>query len=133
MQIQHCESNIAIESGCYAHRACSPLRGGPAGEPNHPALLQTLDCVCLPSLALTIALILMVTGCESVRGPHCSSTEQRVVNDHLYFGAKTMDGVVTSEQWADFLRNVVTESGSSCCASLAAGCAIRRGRPQSLH
>lgn len=38
----------------------------------------------------------------------CGSGERRFVNDQLYFGTAKPTGVVTSEEWTEFLRTAVT-------------------------
>lgn len=50
-----------------------------------------------------------VIGCASVGPVGCAAGEQANVSELLYFGmAKSSGGVVTEEEWADFLRSAVT-------------------------
>jgi hypothetical protein len=46
------------------------------------------------------------SGTENVL--QCGSGETRFVNDQLYFGTAKPTGVVTSEEWTEFLRTAVT-------------------------
>jgi hypothetical protein len=43
-----------------------------------------------------------------VREQQCKPGEQRAVNDLLYFGTSRPNGIVTPEEWAEFLRSTVT-------------------------
>jgi hypothetical protein len=62
--------------------------------------------------------VYLLAGCASTpaddaaraaRGPACAAGEQPTVNELLYFGmSKPAGGVVSSEDWAGFLRDVVT-------------------------
>ncbi|MBI3716516.1 MAG: DUF3574 domain-containing protein [Betaproteobacteria bacterium] len=51
---------------------------------------------------------LSLAGCASVHQPACSSGEQLLVNESLYFGTGKPVGVVTPAEWAEFLKGVVT-------------------------
>jgi Protein of unknown function (DUF3574) len=56
-----------------------------------------------------IAVLLMsLTACASTQQPRCHSGEQLAVEDSLYFGQQTRNGVITNEEWARFLQDVVT-------------------------
>lgn len=57
-------------------------------------------------VALTLALA--VAGCASLQRQACSSGEQPAVKESLYFGTAKPSGVVTPEEWAEFLRSTVT-------------------------
>ena len=48
------------------------------------------------------------TGCATSPTPACPAGERRSVDELIYFGTGMADGVVSSEQWAAFLRDVVT-------------------------
>jgi hypothetical protein len=51
----------------------------------------------------------VLAGCASLERRACASGEQSNVSDVLYFGmAKPTGGTVTEEEWASFLRTVVT-------------------------
>jgi len=49
-----------------------------------------------------------LAGCATAPAPRCASNEQRSITELIYFGTATPDGVVTAEQWSDFLRDEVT-------------------------
>lgn len=53
-------------------------------------------------------MVFLLAGCESVPGPACTSTEQSLINNRLYFGTSTPNGVVSDAQWSEFLRSAVT-------------------------
>lgn len=60
-------------------------------------------------LAVVFAITLAASGCASLGGTGCRSGEQAAVHDTLYFGTGIPDGgIVTAEQWAQFLASVVT-------------------------
>jgi Protein of unknown function (DUF3574) len=54
------------------------------------------------------ALSVAVSACSSLGEPHCAAHEQNAVQDSLYFGTGRAIGVVTSEEWSEFLEVVVT-------------------------
>ena len=55
------------------------------------------------------ALLVSLAGCASMpRQLACSSGEQRLVHDALYFGTAKPTGVVSAAEWAEFLGNTVT-------------------------
>lgn len=49
----------------------------------------------------------IIAGCASTSVLPCSSGEQSVVLDSLYFGTAKPGGVVTAEEWAAFLEESV--------------------------
>jgi hypothetical protein len=50
-----------------------------------------------------------VAGCASVGDRPCAAGEQPGVSEMIYFGmAKPSGGVVSDEEWTEFLRSVVT-------------------------
>jgi hypothetical protein len=55
-----------------------------------------------------ILVVILLTGCESIREQDCNSDEQKRVNEYLYFGTAKPDGVVSIEEWSGFLKTVVT-------------------------
>lgn len=57
-------------------------------------------------LALVCALSL--SACTTLRGLDCKGGEQLAIQDSLYFGTGKPNGVVTTEEWTDFLRIEVT-------------------------
>ena len=58
------------------------------------------------TLALVFALSL--SACTTLRGLDCQSGEQLAIQDSLYFGTGKPNGVVTAEEWSDFLQTEVT-------------------------
>jgi hypothetical protein len=52
-------------------------------------------------------LALLIAGCASTPVLPCSSGEQSVTLDSLYFGTTKPGGVVTAEEWAAFLDDTV--------------------------
>jgi hypothetical protein len=59
-------------------------------------------------LLLFSGLAVLLAGCSAVREPACAPGEQRSVSELLYFGTARQTGVVSAEEWSDFLRSVVT-------------------------
>ena len=58
---------------------------------------------------LLASLLLVVSaGCATLPATQCTSAMQARVQDTLYFGRATPDGVIGDEQWQQFLRDVVT-------------------------
>lgn len=53
-------------------------------------------------------LLLALAGCATTPLSRCGGGMERRVQDTLYFGRATPDGVVGDEQWAAFLGEVVT-------------------------
>ena len=58
--------------------------------------------------ALTMATGLALSACISSPPASCRSNEQFNIVDSLYFGGAYPDGVITSEQWQQFVDRVVT-------------------------
>jgi hypothetical protein len=55
------------------------------------------------------ALSFALAGCASLDGAACAGGETATISETLYFGmAKPTGGTVSSEEWAGFLRDVVT-------------------------
>jgi uncharacterized protein YceK len=58
---------------------------------------------------ISVILASLLSGCASLESRRCASGEQSNVSEMLYFGmAKPTGGTVTEEEWAAFLRTVVT-------------------------
>ena len=55
-----------------------------------------------------VTLALLCAGCATAPAPHCPANQQAAVNELIYFGTATPDGVVPTEAWNGFLRDVVT-------------------------
>ena len=62
----------------------------------------------LSRFALIIGVAAMLTACASMHGLTCKNGEQLAILDSLYFGTGKPNGVVTPEEWAEFLRSTVT-------------------------
>jgi hypothetical protein len=54
------------------------------------------------------ALMTSLTACVSPPQSRCHNGEQSAVADTVYFGTQEPKGVVTNEEWAGFLQDVVT-------------------------
>ena len=54
------------------------------------------------------AMALALTACASTHHHVCKAGEQVALHDSLYFGTAKPNGVVTPEEWAEFLRSTVT-------------------------
>jgi hypothetical protein len=55
-----------------------------------------------------IAACAVSAGCAAPPQGTCPAGESRSVDELIYFGTGMRDGVVSDEQWAAFLRDVVT-------------------------
>jgi hypothetical protein len=64
--------------------------------------------VAMFRIALIAACALALTACASTHGPSCRGGEQSSVHDALYFGTAKAAGVVSQQEWAEFLQNAVT-------------------------
>ncbi|MBT2303690.1 DUF3574 domain-containing protein [Variovorax paradoxus] len=63
----------------------------------------------LDRLAFIAVLAAMLAACAPMRSTGCASGEQALVHDSLIFGTgKPRGGVVTSAEWAEFLKSTVT-------------------------
>ena len=62
----------------------------------------------LSRLVAVLGLVATLTACASMPELRCKSTEQLAIHDSLYFGTGKPTGVVTPEEWAEFLRVTVT-------------------------
>ena len=58
--------------------------------------------------AFILGLVSTLTACVSAPALSCRSGERQGVHDALYFGTGKPTGVVTPEEWAEFLRDSVT-------------------------
>jgi hypothetical protein len=57
---------------------------------------------------VVLGLVAALAGCASMAQLGCKNGEQSAVYDSLYFGTAKPIGVVTPEEWAEFLRGTVT-------------------------
>ena len=59
-------------------------------------------------LSLAAALSLLLAGCSSLQHGGCTADQQPAVSELLYFGTNMPGGIVSSEEWANFLSAEVT-------------------------
>ena len=57
---------------------------------------------------LVLTLASSLSGCAALHRHRCRTGEQVVIHDSLYLGLDTPKGVVTADEFADFLKNAVT-------------------------
>ena len=60
------------------------------------------------SRTMLLAISLLCAGCAAVPQPRCAAHLEPAVNELIYFGTATPEGVVSPEAWSGFLRDVVT-------------------------
>jgi len=58
------------------------------------------------SRAALVSLALLCAGCTTAP-PRCATGQEAAVNELIYFGTATPDGVVSADAWNGFLRDVV--------------------------
>jgi hypothetical protein len=58
--------------------------------------------------SLLVALAIVLAGCATVSEPPCGPGQESAVSELLYFGTARPGGVVTPEEWAQFLGDTVT-------------------------
>jgi len=58
--------------------------------------------------AMIIVLAMALTACASTKDFTCKGSEQLAIHDALYFGTAKPNGVVSPEEWAEFLKGIVT-------------------------
>jgi hypothetical protein len=61
-----------------------------------------------PLCALSVAIGLALSACTSSLPANCRTNERLDIVDSLYFGGAYPDGVISSEQWQQFVDRVVT-------------------------
>lgn len=79
-----------------------PALGGGTRMSAHPMLLPRIGSVVILALALGL------TACAATHQHACTTGEQSALHDSLFFGTAKTNGVVTQEEWTEFLRSVVT-------------------------
>ena len=57
---------------------------------------------------LLALVVLGLSSCATAPATRCAANERSAINELIYFGTGTPDGVVTDAQWTEFLREVVT-------------------------
>jgi hypothetical protein len=55
-----------------------------------------------------VVLALTLSACVTQPAPRCSANEKPSVSDLIYFGTEKPGGTVSDDEWAAFLREVVT-------------------------
>ncbi len=60
------------------------------------------------SRAALALLALTLSACATQPAPRCSAGQQPSISDLIYFGTEKPGGIVSDEEWAAFLREVVT-------------------------
>ena len=71
-----------------------------------PAQVATHDPML--RLVLPLATALVVAGCVATPAALCRDGEEQVIADTLYFGTNKPGGVVSIDEWQDFLATGVT-------------------------
>jgi hypothetical protein len=64
--------------------------------------------VSIYRIALIVALAMAISACASTKDFTCKGNEQLAIHDALYFGTAKPNGVVSPEEWAEFLKATVT-------------------------
>jgi hypothetical protein len=59
-------------------------------------------------VAFAVGVALVLSGCASLRGHACRNGEQFAVHESLGFGTAKPNGVVSREDWEEFLKSTVT-------------------------
>lgn len=59
-------------------------------------------------VAVGLGSLLALSGCVGLTPPRCEAGEKHAVSDTLYFGTATPSGIVSEEEWQDFLKVSVT-------------------------
>ena len=62
----------------------------------------------MPGYLLPALPALLLTACAATGAPSCAPHEERAVSDLMYFGTAKPGGIVTSQEWSEFLRSSVT-------------------------
>jgi len=58
--------------------------------------------------AAAVVLALFVTACSTLPEPRCAADEKPSISELIYFGTEKPGGTVSDDEWAAFLRDVVT-------------------------
>jgi hypothetical protein len=59
-------------------------------------------------IVLSILTAYILAGCAALPANNCAPGEKPMVNELLYFGTAKPNGVVSNEEWSEFLRIKVT-------------------------
>jgi hypothetical protein len=60
------------------------------------------------AIQISLLCLLFQTGCTTYLQPGCAIGEEHSINELLYFGTAKPNGVVSPEEWQEFLRTTVT-------------------------
>ena len=58
--------------------------------------------------AFILAIALSLPGCAALHRHQCRTGEEVVIHDSLYLGVDTPNGIVTPDEFAEFLKSAVT-------------------------
>lgn len=81
------------------------------GAPPQPIDVTRLPSrILMPRLTTVFIFVawLWLSGCSTLLAPACAPGERLSVAEVVYFGTNKPGGVVSSEEWSTFLREVVT-------------------------
>lgn len=71
-------------------------------------LYQTVKIKSYAIAAVWLIAALAIEGCASLGSNNCPPGSNSAVQDALYFGTAKPNGTVSSQEWSDFLNNVIT-------------------------
>lgn len=57
---------------------------------------------------LILFVLMMISGCCTVKAINCSNTQKAAIQEQIYFGTEKPGGFVSAEEWTHFLDEVVT-------------------------
>jgi hypothetical protein len=69
---------------------------------------SVVDITRTDRVTFVVALTLVVAGCASPKQRVCGPGEQFLVHDTLSFGTAKPNGIVSPEEWQEFLTSTVT-------------------------
>jgi hypothetical protein len=59
-------------------------------------------------IILAVMYLSLIVGCAALSQASCPSSEERSVNDMIYFGTVMPNGLVTQNEWEEFLSRSIT-------------------------
>ncbi len=62
----------------------------------------------LTVVVLLVSMSPLLASCAGIGYQPCSDGQQLMTTEHLYFGTRKPDGIVSSEEWSNFLSDTVT-------------------------
>jgi len=62
----------------------------------------------LRPIILAVLNLYLIVGCAAVPQASCPPSEERSVNEMIYFGTVKPNGAVTPHEWEEFLRTSIT-------------------------